>query len=101
VREADTSSTVSRVSRKCGILNISQLYKFPRPAMGLALTFTFLIYCHNSEHYPMSCLVLRKRFEEFCLCLQVEPIQVAAIEKPVSAQAWRERERLSFSFGPT
>jgi hypothetical protein len=31
--------TVSRLSRQCGILNISQLYRHPRPVAGIALLY--------------------------------------------------------------
>jgi hypothetical protein len=34
---------VSRLSRQCGILNISQPYRPPRPVKGIALLFSFLI----------------------------------------------------------
>jgi hypothetical protein len=33
--------TVSRLSRQCGILNISQPYKPPRPVPGIAFYFSF------------------------------------------------------------
>jgi hypothetical protein len=31
------------LSKQCGILNISQPYRPPRPVMGIALLFTFTI----------------------------------------------------------
>jgi hypothetical protein len=39
VRRADnlTTPSVSRLSRQCGFLNISQFYRPPRPVMGIAL----------------------------------------------------------------
>jgi hypothetical protein len=33
--------SVSRLSRQCGILNILQLYRPPRPIMGIALLFIY------------------------------------------------------------
>jgi hypothetical protein len=33
---------MSRLSRQCGILNISQLYRSPRPVTGIALLFLLL-----------------------------------------------------------
>jgi hypothetical protein len=39
VRLTTLPSCVSRVSRQCGILNISQPYRPPRPVMGTALLY--------------------------------------------------------------
>jgi hypothetical protein len=35
--------SVSRLSRQCGILNISQPYRSPRPVTGIALLFSFYL----------------------------------------------------------
>jgi hypothetical protein len=35
---------VSRLSRKCGILSISQPYRPPRPLTGIGLLFTFFYF---------------------------------------------------------
>jgi hypothetical protein len=40
VRRADNfTATVSRLSRQCGIRNISQPYRPPRPVTGIALLY--------------------------------------------------------------
>jgi hypothetical protein len=38
---------VSRLSRQCGILNISQPYRTPRPRKGTALLFFFTLYTYR------------------------------------------------------
>jgi hypothetical protein len=43
---------VSRLSRQCGILNISQLHRPPRPITGKSLLFTFTDY--KVLHYTSS-----------------------------------------------
>jgi hypothetical protein len=39
VRRADNLASVSQLSWQCGILNISQPYRLPRPVTGIALLF--------------------------------------------------------------
>jgi hypothetical protein len=46
VRLTTKPSSVSRMSRQCGILNISQPYRSPRPVRGVALFF-FLSWFHQ------------------------------------------------------
>jgi hypothetical protein len=46
VRRAENLTAVSRVSRQCGVLNISQSYRSPEPVTGITLlffTFYFII----------------------------------------------------------
>jgi hypothetical protein len=45
--------SLSRLSRQCGILNVSQPYRPPRPAMGIALLFTT---CHHILEDPNLCV---------------------------------------------
>jgi hypothetical protein len=42
---------MSRLSRQCGILNISQPYRPPRPATWIALPFSLVFSKHNSMPY--------------------------------------------------
>jgi hypothetical protein len=39
---------VSRLSRQCGILNIAQPYRPPRPFTGIALLFLLYVYTRHS-----------------------------------------------------
>jgi hypothetical protein len=49
--------SVSRLSRQCGIVNISQPYRFPRPVMGLV--FFFLPFLQSS-----GCGLIRNHLNE-------------------------------------
>jgi hypothetical protein len=54
---------VSRLSRQCGILNISQFYRPPWPVTGIALLLILLLYVKYLKLLNVSvCLALHKFF---------------------------------------
>jgi hypothetical protein len=55
VRRADMLPlSVSRLSTQCGILNISQPYRSPRPVTGIGLLLPFPDSLHYSEYVHTS-----------------------------------------------
>jgi hypothetical protein len=71
-----SSPSVSRLSRQCGILNISQPYRPPWPIMGIALLFTFFNVKHlgsyvilNRQPYRRKAHFVQWDFEYAPFCL--------------------------------
>jgi hypothetical protein len=50
VRLTTSMPFVSRLSRKCGSIDISQLYGLPRLVTGIALPFTFFVHSNTNEN---------------------------------------------------
>jgi hypothetical protein len=46
--------SVSQLSRQCEILNISQLYRPPRPVMGIAFFYVYVVHAYNRSFFKFS-----------------------------------------------
>jgi hypothetical protein len=60
---------MSQLSRQCGILNISQLYRRPRPVTGIALLY---IYSHTYVCVEQTAMVVDLFLSQFVLNLLVQ-----------------------------
>jgi hypothetical protein len=57
VRGADNlTPSMSRLSRQCGILKISELHRPPRPVTGIALSFSYIL--AYQRHKPIDSIKL-------------------------------------------
>jgi hypothetical protein len=72
VRRAENLTTIyeySRLSRQCGILNISQLCRPPRPVTGIALLYFYKRNLYLADKY---CTILAGAVAVKALCYKPE-----------------------------
>jgi hypothetical protein len=72
VREAENLTAISGLCRQCGILNISQHYRPPRPVAGLSFFsllyyYYYYYYYHSLKSILFFCAFPRTSYRHLCL----------------------------------